>query len=96
MASARNKHRNRATPLEARIGMEVGHAVARQGMTRAQANEIANKILAKYEKHAADAPIGAEYQDCYHVPTALPTQEHLDMYRKVKDDLAKMGIQFPY
>jgi hypothetical protein len=30
------------------------------------------------------------------VATALPTQEHLDMYRKVKDDLAKMGIQFPY
>jgi len=30
------------------------------------------------------------------VPTALPTQEHLDMYRRVKDDLAGMGIRFPY
>ncbi len=96
MASARNKHRNRATPLEARLGMEVGHAVARQGMSRGQANELANRILAKYENRAADAPIGSEYQDCYHVATALPTQEHLDMYRRVKDDLAKMGIQFPY
>jgi hypothetical protein len=57
---------------------------------------MANKILAKYEQHAADALIGSEYQDCYHVATALPTQEHYDMYRKVKDDLYKMGIQFPY
>jgi methylamine--corrinoid protein Co-methyltransferase len=65
-------------------------------MTRQQANQIANRILAKYEQQAADAPIGAEYQDCYHVPTALPTQEHLDMYRRVKDELAGMGIQFPY
>jgi hypothetical protein len=96
MASARNKHRNRATPLEARLGMEVGHAVARQGLTRGQANELANKILAKYEQHAADAPIGAEYQECYHVPTALPTQQHYDMYRRVKDELAGMGIRFPY
>jgi methylamine--corrinoid protein Co-methyltransferase len=96
MASARNKHRNRATPLEARLGMEVGHAAARQGLSRSQANEIANRILAKYERHAADAPIGSEYQECYHAATALPTQEHLDMYRRVKDDLSGMGIQFPY
>ena len=96
MASTRNKYRNRATPMEARIGMEVGHAVARQGMTRAQANEIALKLLAKYEDRAADAPMGSEYQECYDVPTALPTQEHFDMYRKIKDELAGMGIEFPY
>jgi hypothetical protein len=38
-AVAHNKYRNYATPLEARLACEVGHAVARQGMTRAQANE---------------------------------------------------------
>jgi methylamine--corrinoid protein Co-methyltransferase len=96
MASARNKYRNRATPMEARIGMEVGHAVARQGMTREEANEMALKLLSKYEHHAADAPKGKTYQECYDVATALPTQEHFDMYRRVKDELAEMGIEFPY
>ena len=96
MASTRNKYRNRATPLEARIGMEVGHAVARQGMKREQANEIANRLLAKYEDQAASAPMGKEYQECYDVARALPTQEHLDMYLRIKDELADMGIEFPY
>ena len=96
MASARNKYRNRATPLEARLGVEVGHAVARQGMTREQANELALKLLALYEDHAADAPMGSEYQECYDVAKALPTQQHYDMYRQIKDELAQMGIAFPY
>ena len=96
MASTRNKFRNRATPLEARLAAEVGHAVARQGMTRGQANEIALKLLSKYEANAADAPKGAEYQECYDVAKANPTQEHYDMYRKVKDEVAKLGVEFPY
>jgi hypothetical protein len=49
-----------------------------------------------YESRAADAPMGVEYQECYDVATALPTQEHFDMYRRVKDELAEMGIEFPY
>jgi len=96
MASARNKYRNRATPLEARLGAEVGHAVARQGMTREQANELALKLLALYEDQAADAPMGSEYQECYDVAKALPTQKHYGMYRQIKDELAQMGIDFPY
>jgi hypothetical protein len=96
MASARNKYRNRATPLEARLGAEVGHAVARQGMTREQANELALKLLALYEDQAADAPMGSEYQECYDVAKALPSQQHYDMYRQIKDELAQMGIAFPY
>jgi methylamine--corrinoid protein Co-methyltransferase len=96
MASARNKYRNRATPLEARIGMEVGHAVARQGMTREQANELALRLLSKYEANAANAPKGKEYQECYDVATALPTSDHLDMYHRVKDELSDMDIEFPY
>ncbi len=96
MASTRNKYRNRATPLEARLGCEVGHAVARQKMTREQANEIAIRLLAKYEGHAADAPMGSEYHECYDVAKALPTVEHLDMFHRIKDEIAQMGIDFPY
>jgi hypothetical protein len=96
MASTRNKFRNRATPLEARLAAEVGHAVARQGMTRGQANEIALKLLSKYEANAGDAPKGVEYQECYDVAKANPTREHYDLYRRVKDEVAKLGVEFPY
>lgn len=96
MASARNKYRNRATPLEARLGCEAGHAVACQGLTRAQVNEIANRLLATYEDQAADAPLGCQYQECYDVAKAVPTQQHLDMYRRVKDEIADLGVEFPY
>ena len=96
MASTRNKYRNRATPLEARLGMEVGHAVARMGMTREQANEVALRLLAQYEDQAEKAPIGKEYQECYDVAKARPTQEHYDMYRRVKDDIAATGLEFPF
>jgi hypothetical protein len=40
--------------------------------------------------------MGKEYQECYDAATALPTQEHYDMYRRIKDELAGMGIRFPY
>lgn len=94
IGSARNKYRNRATPLEARLAMEVGHAVARQGMTREKANELALKLLSMYEDKAATASEGKEYQECYDVATALPIQEHLDMYKKKKNELAALGIEF--
>ena len=82
--------------MEARIGMEVGHAVAGQGMSREQTNELALRLLSKYEENAADAPMGKEYPECYDVATALPTTEHFDLYRRIKDELAEMGIEFPY
>jgi methylamine--corrinoid protein Co-methyltransferase len=96
MASTRNKYRNRATPMEARLGIEVGHAVARMGMTREQANDITLKLLGRYEDEAPTAPKGKEYQECYDVARALPIQAHYDMYRRVKDDIATLGVEFPF
>jgi methylamine--corrinoid protein Co-methyltransferase len=59
-------------------------------------NDIANRLLATYEDDAADAPIGCEYHECYDVAKAVPTQEHYDMFRRVKDEIAEMGIAFPF
>ena len=95
-APARNKYKNRATPMEARMAAEVGHACARMSLTREGANELALKLLAKYEGQIPDAPLGSEFQECYDVRKAVPTQEYLDLYARVKDGLAGMGLQFPY
>jgi hypothetical protein len=52
--------------------------------------------LATYEDQAATASKGKEYHECYDVHKALPIQEHYDMYRKVKDEIADMGVEFPF
>jgi hypothetical protein len=95
-AVAHNKYRNYATPLEARLACEVGHAAAKQGMKRPKANEIVLKLLNKYEDKIAEAPKGKPFQECYDPRTSRPMPWYLDMYKKVKDELATMGIAFPY
>jgi len=96
MAPCQNKHHNRGTPLEARFCAEIGHAVARQKMSREEANEIVNKLLAKYEDQVADPPLGKTYQEVYDVLRSEPHQEYLDQYYRIKEELAQMGIKFPF
>jgi methylamine--corrinoid protein Co-methyltransferase len=80
--------------LEARLGAEVGHAVARQGMTREQADEIVNRLLAKYESDIPDAPVGEPFQALYDVRKAVPKPEYLDRYSRIKEELGGMGVDF--
>lgn len=93
---AHNKYRNYATPLEARLACEVGHAAARQGLARAQANQIVLRLLEKYEHRLADAPKGKPFQECYDVRTARPMPWYLELYHQVKGEIADMGVQFPF
>jgi methylamine--corrinoid protein Co-methyltransferase len=65
-------------------------------MTRAQANEIVNKLLVKYEHQIADAPKGKPFQECYDARTARPTPWYLEMFKKIKAEVAAMGVEFPY
>ncbi|MCJ7624253.1 MAG: monomethylamine:corrinoid methyltransferase, partial [Anaerolineaceae bacterium] len=95
-AVAHNKYRNYATPLEARLACEVGHAVARQQMTRVQANEIVLKLLEKYESQIAEAPKGKPFQECYDPRRAYPQPWYLEMYAVVKNELGELGVEFPY
>ncbi len=95
-AVAHNKYRNYATPLEARLACEVGHAAAQQGMSRGQANDITLKMLEKYEDRIADAPKGKPFQECYDVRVSRPMSWYLDMFNKVKDEIAAMGVAFLY
>jgi hypothetical protein len=96
MAPARNKHHNHGTPLEARFAAEVGHAVARQGMTRAEANDIVNRLLERYEDRIADAPLGQTFQELYDVAKAVPKPEYLDRYYRAKEEIASLGVEFLY
>lgn len=96
MAPARNKFHNKGTPLECRLAAEVGHAAARQGMKREQANEIANKLLAKYEEQIPTASMGYTFQEMYDVRKAVAKPEFEDQYKRIKEEVAGMGVEFIY
>lgn len=95
-APRHNKYRNYATPLEARLACETGHAVAAQGMTRAQASDVVDTLLRKYEEEIASAPAGKPFQECYDVMKARPQGWYLDMYKAAKEELSALGVAFPY
>jgi len=94
--SARNKNKDRTTPIEARMACEVGQAVAKMGLKREDANDMAKTLLKKYEDKIVDAPLGKKFQECYDVKSIRPTKEHLEVFGGVKKELIDLGIDFPY
>jgi methylamine--corrinoid protein Co-methyltransferase len=80
--------------MEARIGAEAGHLVARQGVSREQANAIVKQLLDLYESQIAEAPLGKRFDECYDLQTVQPTQEYLDLYESCKEKLTAFGLDF--
>ena len=80
--------------MEARIGAEAGHLIARQGIKRGQANEMVKEILVKYEDQIEEAPIGKRFDECYDLKTVQPTQEYLDLYERCKEVLTGVGLDY--
>jgi len=37
-----------------------------------------------------------EFQECYDIRKAPLTQEYLDLYQRLKEETAGLGIEFPY
>jgi methylamine--corrinoid protein Co-methyltransferase len=96
MAVARNKYKNRATPMEAKMACEVGCGTAESGIKRADANELVKRIVSKYEKQIADAPLGKTFQECYDTRKVAPSREYSELYELVKAELRGMGVPFQY
>jgi len=82
------------TPMEPRLASEVAHGVV--GMTRLQGNEIVKQLLAKYEEDIPQAPKGGKYQECWNIQSKEPKLEYLELYQKIKRELAEYGIRFKF
>lgn len=85
---------NGSTGMETRMMGETAHAVP--GIASDKANEILNQILAKYEDQLATPPKGKTFVECYDVASIQPTEEHLRVFAKAKEELSKMGVPFKY
>jgi methylamine--corrinoid protein Co-methyltransferase len=88
--SAGGKYTNFITPLEVKFAGEVFKKSA--GMSIGQANEIANKLLPKYEAMLGAPPKGKSFAECYDIPNLRPTAEWLNIYESVKEEVLKAGI----
>ncbi|MBW2219173.1 MAG: monomethylamine:corrinoid methyltransferase, partial [Deltaproteobacteria bacterium] len=82
------------TPMEPRWASEIAHGVT--GMTRAEGNVIVKKLLEKYENNLPNAPKGKTFEQCWDMKTKQPIPEYKELYKKIKAELAGLGVRFKY
>ena len=85
-----------ATPIGARFASEVCDAVCEAQIGWKEANRLVNYCLDKYmdrmDAHTLHEG-GKRFDECYDVETCEPTQEYLDLYNKVKNELREQGLK---
>lgn len=80
--------------LEARWMGEVGHAVARQGIVPADANDLVLRLLQRYEavfSRPGGNP-GKRFDQVYDLASLRPLPGWDTIYHEVKSEIAKLGV----
>jgi len=83
---------NHCTGLEARFNGEVAHAAA--GLSRAEADEIVKKAVAKFEPVMDKKPTGLPFSEVYDLETLRPTGEWQGIYDRIKEEVNGWGLPF--
>jgi hypothetical protein len=96
IAVAKNKYKNYATPMEAKMASEVGCGAAKQGYSREDANDITLALLKTYEEDISNAPLGKNFRECYDIRTIKPSEEYLNLYKGTRRELIDIGVPFIY
>jgi hypothetical protein len=91
---ARDKYPERVSSLEIRAGAEVGHIVARMGLSRDEVNRIVKNLLSRYEKEIPKAPLGKKFGEIYDLERVTPTEEYREVYQKVREELMGLGLDY--
>ena len=78
--------------MEAKFATEMGIAGAK--LDRSSANEIALRLLEKYESKIENPPSGSRHQECFDPDTDKPSEEYVRPHDEVKEKLSKMGVPF--
>ncbi|MFX0086488.1 MAG: monomethylamine:corrinoid methyltransferase [Candidatus Hodarchaeota archaeon] len=96
IAVAKNKFKNYATPMEARMAAEVGCGTAKYKISRRDVNELVLTLLKTYEENIESAPIGKDFRQCYNIQKVQPSEEYKNLYKETRKDLIDIGIPFIY
>jgi methylamine--corrinoid protein Co-methyltransferase len=86
------KNIDHLTPMQPRFASEVAHAAV--GMTRAEAGQIVEQLVGKYEHRLDDPPKGVSFQEAYDWGTIEPKPEYVELYAEMKEELAELGLHF--
>jgi methylamine--corrinoid protein Co-methyltransferase len=62
------------------------------GMKLEDVNELAKKLIPKYEDQLAAPPKGQSINECFDLNKLEPTEEYQAMYDRIKDELIEMGM----
>ena len=79
-------------PLEAGFGAAIAKAVS--GIGSQQAGELVSRLLKKYETQIEQAPLGSRYAECYDLKTQRPRETYVDLYNRVREEIAVWGLKY--
>lgn len=88
--SAGGRYTDYITPVEAWWCGEAFKSSA--GMTRKQANEIAKKILPKYEDKLGMPDKGLPLQECFDLKSMAPKANYAELFGRVRKELMDLGM----
>ena len=80
------------TPLEAEWVYEVASATIRSGLDRGSASDLIREIAKMLEGRPVEEPV--HISQCYDLVHHKPLPEYENIYLKVKESLASLGLQF--
>ena len=63
-------------------------------MKIAEANELIKKIHALYGDKLSAPPEGKTFGELYDVKKVQPTSEYLDVFKRAKEELSRLGVPF--
>jgi len=64
------------------------------GMSVEDVNIVLDRIISRYEKFYANAPLGKKFQECYDTDDIQPTEEYVSIYDSALNTLSNCGIDF--
>ena len=62
------------------------------GMTRKDANELAKKILPKYEEKLASPDKGLPITECFDLQRQQPKDNYIELFNRVRNELIDLGM----
>jgi methylamine--corrinoid protein Co-methyltransferase len=92
VVSGGGRWKNHSTGLESKFSGEITRALSRTSFKRTDANEIAKKIIPKYESDLKNPMKGKSILECFDMKTLKPTEEWSNIYKKVRKELTDLGL----
>ncbi|MEL7610573.1 MAG: monomethylamine:corrinoid methyltransferase [Bacillota bacterium] len=88
--SAGGRYTDYITPVECWWCGDVFKSCA--GMTRKDANEIAKKILPKYEEKLGAPDKGLSLDECFDLAKQQPKDNYIELFNRVRNELIDLGM----